>query len=172
MPKLTSRAGAVVLCAALGGTGSAIAQRLVPSLDGGVLLGAGSGVAFALLAAARATSAGAGLSWGLGFSFLVWLAIPVGLAPALSGGAQAMGMLDVARARFPDLVAYVLCLGAPLGLALGAWGSLRREEGAVRFSWPRALLVGGFAGVLGGWAFGKWMAQAGFFPLIAGLVGS
>jgi hypothetical protein len=32
--------------------------------------------------------------------------------------------------------------------------------------------VGGFAGVAGGVAFGKWMAHVGFFPLIAGLVGS
>jgi hypothetical protein len=172
MTRLTSRAGAAVLCALVGAAGGAVAQRLVPAFDAGVLLGAGCGVAFALLAAPRATSAGAGLAWGLGFSFLAWLAIPVGLASALSGGAEAMGMLDVARARFPDLVAFVLCLGAPLGLALGALGSLRRDAGAARFSWPRALLVGGLAGVLGGWAFGKWMAQAGFFPLIAGLVGS
>jgi hypothetical protein len=28
------------------------------------------------------------------------------------------------------------------------------------------------AGVIGGWAFGKWMAQVNFFPLIAGLVSS
>lgn len=33
-------------------------------------------------------------------------------------------------------------------------------------------MVGGAAGVVGGWAFGKWMAQVDFFPLIAGLVNS
>ncbi|MGH9842108.1 MAG: hypothetical protein ACREEM_25420, partial [Blastocatellia bacterium] len=33
-------------------------------------------------------------------------------------------------------------------------------------------IVGGLAGIVGGWAFGKWMAQANFFPLIAGLAGS
>lgn len=31
---------------------------------------------------------------------------------------------------------------------------------------------GGLAGLIGGWVFGLWMEQAGFFPLIAGLVSS
>jgi len=37
---------------------------------------------------------------------------------------------------------------------------------------PRAIVVGGLAGMVGGWAFGKWMAQVNFFLLIAGLVNS
>src|SRR5262249_56996727 len=41
-----------------------------------------------------------------------------------------------------------------------------------RFSGPRGLSGGGLAGVIGGWAFGTWMAQVNFFPLIAGLVHS
>src|SRR6266478_6160800 len=35
-----------------------------------------------------------------------------------------------------------------------------------------ALVAGGLAGIVGGWAFGQWMEKAHFFPLIAGLVGS
>ena len=31
---------------------------------------------------------------------------------------------------------------------------------------------GTLAGIVGGWAFGKWMEQVNFYPLIAGLVGS
>jgi hypothetical protein len=31
---------------------------------------------------------------------------------------------------------------------------------------------GGLAGVIGGWAFGKWMQQVNFFPLVAGLLAS
>jgi len=57
-------------------------------------------------------------------------------------------------------------------VTLGIFGSLRPPPGQARFSLPRALVVGGAAGVVGGWAFGKWMAQVNFFPLIAGLVGS
>ncbi len=83
-----------------------------------------------------------------------------------------MGMIVTARAHFPELVAYVLCLGLPLGLALGTLGSLRSPPEQERFSLPRALVVGGVAGIVGGWAFGRWMAQVDFFPLIAGLVGS
>ena len=83
-----------------------------------------------------------------------------------------MGMLDTARAHFPDLVAYLLCFGLPLGVTLGILGSLRPPPGQARFSLPRALVVGGVAGIVGGWAFGKWMAQVDFFPLIAGLVDS
>jgi hypothetical protein len=41
-----------------------------------------------------------------------------------------------------------------------------------RFNLARALFVGGGAGIVGGWAFGKWMEQVNFFPLIAGLVDS
>ena len=84
----------------------------------------------------------------------------------------ALGMLDAACAHFPELVAYVLCFGMPLGGALGIWGSLHPQPGQGRFSVPRALIVGGLAGVIGGWAFGTWMAQVNFFPLIAGLVHS
>ncbi|HYS79428.1 MAG TPA: hypothetical protein VEM76_01900 [Anaeromyxobacteraceae bacterium] len=172
MPKLSHRVGGVMLCVLLGAIGGAVGQGLLSTIDSGILLGAGYGAAFALLAGPRATTPGAGLIWGLGFAFVLWLAVPVGLLSAASEGMQAMGMLDAARARFSHLIAYVLCFGAPLGIGLGTWGILRREEGHPRFSWPRALVVGGLAGVVGGWAFGKWMAQAGFFPLIAGLVGS
>jgi uncharacterized membrane protein YagU involved in acid resistance len=144
------------------------------SLVTGVGLGGLYGLLFALLVARRAVSPGAGLLWGLGYALLLWLAGPAGLFPLLGGAAEApaMGMLDTARAHFPELVAYLLLFGLPLGLALGILGSLRPPPGRVRFSWPRALLVGGVAGIVGGWAFGRWMAQVGFFPLIAGLVNS
>src|SRR5262249_17953402 len=144
-----------------------------------VLLGALYGSVFALFAS-RAVSPGAGLIWGLGYAFILWLAIPAGVVPALRGGMPAMGMLDVARAHFPELIAYLLCYGAPLGLSLGTWGMRIADpssnpHSAFRiphsaFSWPRALVVGGMAGIVGGWAFGKWMTRVNFFPLVAGLI--
>jgi hypothetical protein len=116
-------------------------------------------------------SPGAGLVWGIAWAVLLWLAVPVGLAPVV-GDARMAGMLDAARAAFPALVGTVLAGGA-IGIAGGLVGALRRRDAAsTEFSIPRALVVGGLAGVLGGWAFGAWMAKVGFFPLVASLVGS
>jgi uncharacterized membrane protein YagU involved in acid resistance len=161
---------AVLLVGCLGG--AVIWAIGLASHVGGVALGGLYGLIFALLVARRAVSPGAGLLWGLGYALLLWLAGPAGLFPLLGGGAPAMGMLGTARAHFPDLAAYLLFFGLPLGVTLGIFGSLRPPPGQARFSLPRALVVGGAAGVVGGWAFGKWMAQVDFFPLIAGLVGS
>src|SRR5215467_3680463 len=144
---------AIIICVIVGAAGGLVVAMIVQALSIiGILLGALYGLLFALLAAPRATSPGAGLLWGLAYAFILWLAIPAGIVPVLMGGMPAMGMLDTARAHFPELVAYMLGFGTPLGLALGAWG--------------------GLAGMVGGWAFGKWMAQVNFFPLIAGLVNS
>lgn len=169
----THRTGGLVVCAILGALGGAVGLGVAGGgAPVGAVLGAAGGILFGLFVGSRATSPGAGLVWGLGCSWILWLAVPVGLLPVASGGAGATGMLDVARERFPLLVACVLCVGTPVGIGLGAWNALRPDPERVRFSWPRALFVGGLAGLLGGWVFGKWMAQAGFFPLIAGLVGS
>ena len=159
--------GLVVGC--LGG-GATWASGLASPLTG-VALGTLYGVLFALLVARRAVGPGAGLLWGLGYALLLWLAGPVGLFPLLDDASGA-GMPDIARARFPELVAYLIFFGLPLGLTLGTLGGLGPRAGRARFSAPRALVVGGMAGVVGGWAFGEWMARVGFFPLIAGLVGS
>src|SRR5499433_3257655 len=164
---------AIIICVIVGAAGGLVVAMVVPgSLIINILLGALYGLLFAPLAAPRAISPGSGLLWGLGYAFILWLAIPAGIVPVLMGGMPAMGMLDTARAHFPELVAYMLGFGTPLGLALGAWGGLQSYPGQPRFSWPRAVVVGGLAGMVGGWAFGKWMAQVNFFPLIAGLVNS
>src|SRR5215813_3454003 len=164
---------AIIICVIVGAVGGLVVTMVVPvSFIGNILLGALYGLLFALLAAPRALSPGSGLLWGLGYGFILWLAIPAGIVPVLMGGMPAMGMFDAARAHFPELVAYTLGFGAPLGVVLGAWGGLKPHQGQPRFSWPRAIVVGGLAGIVGGWAFGKWMAQVNFFPLIAGLVNS
>jgi hypothetical protein len=163
----------IIISVIVGAAGGLVVTMVVPaSLIGIILLGALYGLLFALLAAPRAVSPGSGLLWGLGYAFILWVAIPAGILPVLMGGMPAMGMLDTARAHFSELVAYTLGFGTPLGLALGAWGGLQPYPGQPRFSWPRAVVVGGLAGLVGGWAFGKWMAQVNFFPLIAGLVNS
>ena len=157
----------------VGALGGALAAVFIhTSISSGVLLGGVYGFIFGLLVAPRAVSPGAGLVWGLGYAFILWLAIPAGILPVTMGGMPEMGMLDAARAHFPELTAYVLCFGMPLGVALGIWGGVHPQPGQAGFSFPRALVVGGLAGVLGGWAFGRWMEQVNLYPLIAGLVRS
>lgn len=127
----------IAACVALGALGGLVAQNVVwVGFEGGAAWGAAAGLAFGLLTGDRCGSVGTGLSWGLAFGFLFWLAIPVSLLTASRGGGmQAMGVLDVARARFPQLVASLLLLGVPLGLlggALGARHGVRRASGLAR----------------------------------------
>src|SRR5258708_7420884 len=167
------RSGACLIFggALLGALGGAALAWLGLATPIGILLGGILGAAFSFLTRFRTTTAGAGLLWGLAFAFLLWLAGPAGILPKLVSH-KPMGMLDEARAHFPELTGYLLLFGAPLGLVLGAFSAQRPTSNAQPFSLPRALVAGGLAGIVGGWAFGQWMEKAHFFPLIAGLVGS
>jgi uncharacterized membrane protein YagU involved in acid resistance len=99
----------------------------------------------------------------LSFSFLLWLAGPVGILPKITSNTS-MGMLDMARAHFAELIGYLLLFGAPLGLVLGAFSARKpaAHPNAQPFSLSRALVAGGLAGIVGGWAFGQWMEKAHF----------
>jgi hypothetical protein len=155
-----------ILVAALVGAGGAAAAAAVlgtPAASA-ALLGAVAGVAFALLFGRFCTSPGAGLVWGLGWSFLLWL-LSSG-AGHLLGGAGA-SMAEAARARFPQLVAALVLVGAPLGLVLGLPGVSRsRTPGGG--SLLRAIGVGTLAGMLAATVFEIWMSSGDFFPLLAG----
>ena len=141
------------------------------SLFSGIVLGALFGLAFGLFFGHRATSSGAGLIWGLAAAFLLWLALPAGILPLLAGSGHGMAKIADARDQFPKLVAYLICLGMPAGVALGVRGGLRGGLKNQPFHWWRAIVVGGFAGVLGGMIFGRWSSAGDFFPLIGGLAG-
>jgi hypothetical protein len=134
-----------------------------------LLLAALFGLIFGLFFSKRATSPGAGLIWGIGSAFFLWIAIPAGLGPLFSGFGPSGSMLGDAQEHFPDLVAYIVCLGMPVGIVLGIRGALRRKTVQPPFSWERAIVVGGFSGLLGGMIFGRWMSAGDFFPLLAGL---
>ena len=100
--------------------------------------------------------------WGLSYALLIWfIVIFAGRNPLRTG-----------RENFPDLVGYLLCIGAPLGLMQGILQARKAPSGLISFSPGRAVVGGTLAGIAGGWAFGKWMEQVNFYPLIAGLVGS
>jgi uncharacterized membrane protein YagU involved in acid resistance len=139
----------------------------VSPLDG-FALGALFGLAFGVFFAARSTTPGAGLVWGLSFGFLLWVMLPAGILPLLKGSGHSMAMLHDAREHFPELVASLICLGLPVGLALGIRGLHR--AGAVRagFHWGKAVVLGGLAGTLSGLIFCGWYYSGDFFPLLAG----
>lgn len=115
-----------------------------------------------------ATNPGAGLIWGLGYAFLFWLAIPAGILPIFQGTMSSMGGLDATRAHFPQLVGYIVCF-APLGLALGLIGAVRSQTPQPEFSLSRAVIVGGLAGAIGGFVFGRWAGEW-YFALISDLL--
>jgi hypothetical protein len=143
------------------------------SLLAGPAAGAVYGALFGCLFARRCANPGAGLIWGLGYAFLLWLAMPAGILPVISGAMPSMGMLDTARSHFPELVAYIVCFGVPLGPALGLLSAFRSHVKQSGFSLARALVVGALAGVIGGAVFGHWMSVGGwYFPLIARLLNS
>src|ERR1700751_84610 len=71
---LSSRVEAGILGVLIGALGGALERVLAPGLSShGVLVGAAYGLIFALLFGPRAKSPGAGLIWGLGYAFLLWL---------------------------------------------------------------------------------------------------
>ena len=155
----------ILLATLVGAAGAAVAaEALSVSLAPAALLGAASGVAFALLFARFCTSPGSGLVWGLAWSFLLWLLFS-GAGHVRRGGTS---MVDAARVDFPELAAALVLVGAPLGLVLGLPGVARpRTAGGV--SALRALGVGSLAGIIAATVFEIWMSGGGFFPLLAGL---
>jgi uncharacterized membrane protein YagU involved in acid resistance len=165
---------AIVCALAVGAAGGALLSLvgLVTPLIG-ISLGCGYGLIFCLVAGRRANTPGAGLLWGLAFALLFWLLGPVAIGSSfVSTLPGSTIMLDTVRARFPDLVGYLLFFGAPLGICLGTvsrFPTLQRVR-ADKFDLSRAAVVGGLSGIVGGWAFGQWMAKVNHFPLIAGLI--
>jgi hypothetical protein len=150
--------------------GGAIQSKILSApTSHSVLLGGIFGLAFGLFFARRATTPGAGLIWGLGSALLLWLVMPTGIDLMLLRSASSMAMLNDARARFPQLVADLVCLGMPVGVVIGIRGGLRTKEGQPQFCWGRAVVAGGLAGTISGLAFSSWEFAGGYLPLLEGL---
>jgi hypothetical protein len=155
--------------AALGASGALLKSAvLTTSLLHGALLGATFGLAFGMFFARRSTSAGAGLIWGLGFSFLCWILTAGGFFHLTAATGSSAVMLQDAQAHFPELAGYLLCLGMPVGIGLGLRGGFRSAKPDQKFHWGRAVVAGGFAGTLGGLIFGRWVSSGDYYPLLAG----
>src|SRR5215469_4266679 len=140
---------------------------LATSLMHGIAYGALFGVTFGLLFSGRAASPGAGLIWRLAAALLLWIVVPAGVLP-LRHADHSNGMLSDARASFPQLVGFLICLGMPVGVTLGTWGEFHSRTRLPRFSWGRAIVAGGLAGTLAGFVFGQWVSSGNYFPLLAG----
>ena len=153
--------GVGVLGGALQGT------ILATPLVNGIACGALFGVVFGLFFSRRATTPGAGLIWGIAAALLLWIVLPAGILPLLRGG-HSMGMLSDAQATFPQLVAFLICLGMPVGVALGTWEESHSRTPQSKFSWGRAIVAGGLAGAIAGFIFGQWVSSGNYFPLLAG----
>src|SRR5258708_7714456 len=126
-----------------GGLGGVLVAQVPSSslpLPLSILLGALYGLIFAWLFTRQIVSVGSGLIWGLGSAFLLWLAVPTGLLPLLQEAAR-MGMLDEARTHFPELVAYLLCFGLPLGILNGALNAHKASRAPTPFPSLRHVAV-------------------------------
>jgi uncharacterized membrane protein YagU involved in acid resistance len=164
------RALPIVACSVTGLLGGlALMAGTHASIVAGPVAGAVFGALFAIVFANRAVDRGSGLLWGLGYALLLWLAVVPG-AQVIS--ANLSSTFETQRDNFPELAGYIVCFGMPLGLVLGTLGSRRNRATLASLRFGRAIVGGGIAGIAGGWAFGKWMEQVNFYPVIAGLVGS
>jgi hypothetical protein len=160
--------GELLLGLGIGVLGGALESFFLgTSLMSGIAYGGLFGVTFGLFFSQRATSPGAGLIWGLAAALLLWIVVPAGILP-LRHASHSMGMLSGARANFPQLVAFLVCLGMPVGVTLGTWGAFHSQTPQPKFSWGRAIVAGGFAGMLAGFVFGQWVSSGNYFPLLAG----
>jgi hypothetical protein len=174
MQKSTSRGAQVWLVPMLGlvtGALGGLAQGKI--LEGpiiqSIVLGGLFGLVFGGVFAKRATTPGAGLIWGLASALLLWFVISAGSDLFRARSAASTNMLNDAQGRFPQLIAYLVCLGMPVGIVLGIGGGLRPREGQARFRWGRAVVAGGLAGTISGLAFSGWEYAGGYLPLLEGL---
>jgi len=172
LTKSVKRSTDALAGALIGGAGGMLCMTLLHEpLAQGALVGGGYGVVFGLLFSIRCLSPGAGLIWGLAYSFLLWLILPAGILPWLAGG-HSMGMADTARENFPALVAYLIGIGTPLGVGLGIVGQFQPRAGRRDYVLSRGICVGGVSGVIAAVIFQAWMLKGGYFPLLAGLQGA
>lgn len=160
----------IAACSVAGVLGGLLAGRLTPNTGEGPFFGGVAAAIFCVAFGRRRLDIGAALLWGTAYAFVVWLAVQ-GVTIAVRGGA-AISTLDLARSAFPQLVANVVMLGIPTGVTFGIVDALRSVNVGAPVSLTRALVGGGIAGIVGGWAFGKWMERIHYFPLIAGLLHS
>jgi hypothetical protein len=164
-------ASALAVTCGLAG-GASIASALHKPYPHLLLLGGCFGLAFGTLLGPLISSPGAGLIWGEGAAFLLWLLLPARAMPLWNNGAlPANTMLVATRQQLPELVAYLICLGIPVGLAVGIYNSFTAAPDRTPFRWTRPIISGSLAGILSGLVFDHWTLAGGFSPILAGISG-
>ncbi len=158
----------ILLAIAVGAAGGALAASIGQASMGRMgAIGAAFGLVLALALGRRATSAGEGIIWGLGAGYMLWMVLSAMAVISCAAGHPANAMLGESKARFPELVGCIICIGAPVGVCMGLWGKLR-SHAAGTFHWGRAIVAGGAAGVFAALIFSRWMYEGDFYPLISG----
>jgi len=164
-------ASALAVACGLAG-GAFIANALHKPYPYVLLLGGCFGLAFGALLGPLIDSPGAGLIWGEGAAFLFWLLLPARAMPLWNNGVlPANTMLVATRQQLPELVSYLICLGIPVGLAVGIYNSFTAVPYRRPFRWTRPILCGSSAGILSGLVFDRWTLAGGFSPILAGIAG-
>ena len=134
---------------------------------------------YAVLHPTSTSTAGAAAVRGAGFGFILWVVGGLTLLPVLRGEGLNWSIAD-ARASFPALPGTIL-FGAATALIYHWLCRLTRlffsddvgDRSPDAGSWgPRAVARGAAAGLVGGFLFTLVMAQIGFLPTVARLVGS
>lgn len=145
------------------------------------VVGIVAGVGFAVLYPRAPDASGPSLVRGAGYGFLLWTVLGLTIVPLVERGELAWSAEAVQRV-FPTLPAYLL-LGVAVALGYNwvdrSWRLLftapveraATDEG-VGARTLRAVGRGAVAGGVGGLLFTVVMAQIGFFPTVAGLVGA
>jgi hypothetical protein len=149
--------------------GAIQSEVLTAPITDGILLGGTFGLVFSFLFSRRATTPGAGLIWGLGAALLLWFTIHFGIDLFLLHPVPSNTMLSDARSQFPELVAYLVCLGMPAGVVTGVHAVIRSKQTQREFRWDRAVVAGGLAGTIAGLVFSGWEYAGGYLPLLGGL---
>ncbi|HEV2688171.1 MAG TPA: hypothetical protein VGV35_06445, partial [Bryobacteraceae bacterium] len=140
-----------LLCSVTGLAGGLVMMSAVQAtMFTGPVLGAVYGLFFALVFSNRALNPGSGFLWGLSYAWLLWLAVVVG---SLVLSVNFTSSFQTDRDNIPDLVGYLICYGMPLGLVLGTLGAWRNRTNLAKFSFARAIVGGGLAGLVGGLSF-------------------
>ena len=167
----------------LGGLGSGLSVAPATPWSIHLLMSGVLGLFFGLGFGLRVRTAGSALMWGQAYGILWWLVGPLTLLPLVDGrGLQ--WTVPAIQGSFPQLLAHMVGFGAVLGLTMYGVGRLLPFIPAAANPSPteprvpelvpplvQALVVGAVGGLLGAWVFLWGIETAGFFPLVAGMVG-